>query len=332
MAKNGVMERDVDIKKLAAATKNFSGAELNGLVKSATSFAFNRHIKVDSMAQISDDVSDMKVNMSDFESALKEVKPAFGVADEELEQAITYGIIHFSPAIQGIINDGMVYVENVRQLDRLRHMSVLLHGPTGSGKTALATHIALKSDFPFIKAVTPDSLVGYGLETAKKDYLHKVFTDAYKSPLSLLIIDNIERLIEWNPVGPRMSNIMLQALVTLLKAKPPKGHRLLILATTSRRSVLDQLDMLEAFDRQIAVPAVSDLRELATALQEFNAFEPADMNQALVTLGQYNNTDQVGVGIKTVLAMAESAAMVDDPASWFANQLGQTIAANNPRM
>jgi len=77
------------------------------------------------MAQISDDVSDMKVNMSDFESALKEVKPAFGVADDELEQAITYGIIHFSPAIQGIINDGMVYVENVRQLDRLRHMSVL---------------------------------------------------------------------------------------------------------------------------------------------------------------------------------------------------------------
>ena len=90
--------------------------------------------------------------------------------------------------------------------------------------------------------------------------------------------------------------------------------------------------MLEAFDRQIAVPAVSDLRELATALQEFDAFEPADMNQALITLGQYNSTDQVGVGIKTVLTMAESAAMVDDPASWFANQLGQTIAANNPRM
>lgn len=46
MKENGVMANDVDIEELAALTKNFSGAELNGLVKSATSFAFNRHVKV----------------------------------------------------------------------------------------------------------------------------------------------------------------------------------------------------------------------------------------------------------------------------------------------
>lgn len=46
MRTNGVMASDVNIEELASLTKNFSGAELNGLVKSATSFAFNRHIKV----------------------------------------------------------------------------------------------------------------------------------------------------------------------------------------------------------------------------------------------------------------------------------------------
>ena len=46
MRTNGVMDRDVDLLELAQLTKNFSGAEINGLVKSATSFAFNRHIKV----------------------------------------------------------------------------------------------------------------------------------------------------------------------------------------------------------------------------------------------------------------------------------------------
>ncbi len=110
-----------------------------------------------------------------------------------------------------------------------------------------------------------------------------------------------------------------------------QGHRLLILATTSRRSVLDQLDMLEAFDRQIAVPAVSDLQELSTALRELNALDPADANQALNTLRQTNRSDHVGVGIKTVLTMAESAAMVDEPAAWFAEQLGRAIITNNPR-
>ena len=46
MRTNGVLGRDVDVRELAGKTKNFSGAELGGLVKSATSFAFGRHVKV----------------------------------------------------------------------------------------------------------------------------------------------------------------------------------------------------------------------------------------------------------------------------------------------
>ena len=46
MRTNGVMADDVNVTELAALTKNFSGAEIGGLVKSATSFAFNRHVKV----------------------------------------------------------------------------------------------------------------------------------------------------------------------------------------------------------------------------------------------------------------------------------------------
>ena len=46
MRTNGIMDRDVNLQELATLTKNFSGAEINGLVKSATSFAFTRHVKV----------------------------------------------------------------------------------------------------------------------------------------------------------------------------------------------------------------------------------------------------------------------------------------------
>ncbi|OIW27224.1 AAA-domain-containing protein [Coniochaeta ligniaria NRRL 30616] len=334
MKENKVMQEDVDTAELAAMTKNFSGAEIAGLVKSATSFAFNRHIKVGTMAGVSEDVTNMKVNREDFFNALAEVKPAFGVSDEELDEAIVYGIVHFSPLIQTIISNGMTYVENVRQAERLKRMSVLFHGPPGSGKTALAAHIAMKSEFPFIKLVTPQALVGFRDEVGKKDYLHKVFTDAYKSPLSILILDNIERLIEWNPVGPRLSNTILQALLTLLQAPPPKGHRLLILATTSQRGVMEQLDMTSAFDREIPVPAVRDLHELSSVLKEANAFDsPADVNEALNAIQEYSNSQQVGVGIKTVLTIAESARLAgSEPGQWFAEQLGEQIQRNNPRM
>ncbi|OKL64293.1 Vesicular-fusion protein sec18 [Talaromyces atroroseus] len=329
MTKNGVIDQDVDLNTLAGLTKNFSGAEINGLVKAATSFAFNRHIRVDAMAQISDDAAQMKIKNEDFMNALNEVRPAFGADDEELGEAIAYGILHFSPTIKNILDNGHVFVENVRKLDRLRRMCVLLYGPNASGKTAIANKIALDSGYPFIKSITPEKVLGFASEAARKDYVFKIFTDAYKSPLSLLIIDNIERLIEWNPVGLRLSNTMVQALLTLFKAPPPKGHRLLILATTSRRTVLDQLDMLEAFDQQIAVPAVADMRELGAALSEFQAFDPAGVNQSINMLRQYSDSDHVGVGIKTVLTMAESAQMVPEPAGWFAEQLGVAITARS---
>ena len=99
MRNNGVMDRDVDLKRLARSTKNFSGAEIGGLVKSATSFAFNRHVKVGTMAGISDDVENLLVNAEDFANALEEVHPAFGVAEEELAQVVQNGIIHYDVVV-----------------------------------------------------------------------------------------------------------------------------------------------------------------------------------------------------------------------------------------
>jgi vesicle-fusing ATPase len=118
MQSNGVMDSDVDLEELAALTKNFSGAEICGLVKSATSFAFNRHVKVGeqrwnlttarvvtyvsqvgTIAGISDDVENLRINRNDFMNALDEVQPAFGVSEEELQQVIQNGIIHFAPHV-----------------------------------------------------------------------------------------------------------------------------------------------------------------------------------------------------------------------------------------
>lgn len=46
MRQSKMLADDVDIKELAVETKNYSGAELEGLVRAAQSTAMNRHIKV----------------------------------------------------------------------------------------------------------------------------------------------------------------------------------------------------------------------------------------------------------------------------------------------
>lgn len=220
MRDNNVMDKDVDVMELASVTKNFSGAEIGGLVKSASSFAFNRHVKVGTVAGVSDDIEHMKVNRSDFLKALDEVKPAFGVSEEELANAIDRGILHYSPYIEHILNDGRSFVNQVRNSPTTSLLSVLLHGPPGAGKTALAASISQASEFPFIKLISAENMVGFN-EMAKIQYLNKVFTDAYKSPQNIVVVDNIERIIEWVPIGPRFSNPVLQALMVLLTKKPP---------------------------------------------------------------------------------------------------------------
>lgn len=189
MRENGRIADDVDLAELAALTKNFSGAELNGLSKSAASFAFNRHTQAGSLATVSKDVTNLVITRDDFLAALSEVTPAFGVSDEELTKSIVYGIIHFSPNIDNIVNSCMIYLEGLRnQTSKSPKFSLLFHGPDGSGKTSLAAHIAKASDFPFIKIISPEALVGYRDEMAKRDHIHKIFTDAIKSPLSILIV------------------------------------------------------------------------------------------------------------------------------------------------
>jgi vesicle-fusing ATPase len=85
-------------------------------------------------------------------------------------------------------------VDQVKKSTRTPMVSVLLHGLSGSGKTALAATIAMASEFPFIKLISPDTMVGMS-EASKMNAIAKVFNDSYKSPYSVILIDSIERLL-----------------------------------------------------------------------------------------------------------------------------------------
>ena len=90
----------MDLAELSQVTKNYSGAEISGVVKSASSFAFNRHIKGGTTAAVNNaDLESLKVCRADFLHALDEVKPAFGVSENEMKTCVVNGIIPFSPVI-----------------------------------------------------------------------------------------------------------------------------------------------------------------------------------------------------------------------------------------
>lgn len=296
LRENKLMTGDIDFDQLAVQTKNFTGAEIQGLCNSAKSFAISRHTKSGTIAQIDiDSISKLQITMEDFQLALQEVKPAFGTDEEDLAAAAPYGIIHYADSVRQIENKGASLVEEVSVSETDSLVSVLLHGPLGLGKTALASTIALNSQFPFIKMLSAESVVGMS-EFHKISFIDNFFRDVYKSPLSVVVLDQLETLIGYAPIGPRFLNDVLQVLKVYLSKLPPKGRRLLILATTSAYSVLRNLDLLGSFSNIIAVPLITHIDEVGIVMQD-QGFDRHTVSTVLLQLQQ----TELNIGIKRLL-------------------------------
>jgi vesicle-fusing ATPase len=305
LRENDYLGPDVNLEALAATAKNFSGAELEGVVKSASSYALERNIDPSKLNKAHDDFS-ITVTMADFERALTEITPAFGVASQSLGVCIPNGIIDYGFQHQQISGKLRQLVQLLRSSDRTPIMSILLEGPSGSGKTALACQTALDSGFPFTKMCSPEDLVGHNT-MSKMSKIVKTFEDAYKSPFSIVILDDIEHLLEYVQVGPRFSNEILQTLQVLVRKAPPNKDlgvkksqpKLLVIGTTSSRSIIDELGLAGVFMSTIRVNALSEA-EAAVVMQQTKSFSEGSIIKCQKAVSS-------GIAMKSLLNVIELA-------------------------
>jgi vesicle-fusing ATPase len=132
--------------------------------------------------------------------------------------------------------------------------NVVVHGLPGTGKTTAVINFARHHNFAYLKIISPDNLVGL-TDSEKIRNISKVFEDAYRTTNACIVVDNIERIIEFCPIGRRFSNNVLQAFLLLLEKRPPKENcRLLIIATTSCYTHLKYLALTESFDVEYFCP------------------------------------------------------------------------------
>lgn len=238
-----------------------------------------------------------------------DIKPAFGLNEEALERYIKNGIIVWDDSVNAVLELGSLYIQTVRASSREGIITVLLEGPPGSGTTCLAAQICKNSDFPFIKVCTPREMIGF-TETAKCMAIKKIFDDAYKSQLSCVLVDDIEGLIDYAPIGPRFSNLVLQALLVLLNDPPPKNHKLLVIATTSCREVLHELRLVPIFTRVAHVSNITTGQQVVNVLQNVDVFS----NEDLQRIERKLHNQRLWIGIKKLLAMCSAMNQVEKSA------------------
>lgn len=232
--------------------------------------------------------------MKHFLSALKELTPAFGVAEDQLKIHIRGKLLDWGTEYRHIVHMHKTFIRQVYKSSSTPLFSVLIEGPAGTGKTALAAKLALESEFPYVKLITPENFVNSSAWD-KVFSINQIFEDAYRSPLSFILIDNIERLLEYVPIGSQFCNSVLQCLMVLLKKLPPQeDRRLIILATTSNVKILKKMDLLNAFN------VVTQMPELKTPTNVKSIFTTMNMNIDEKELDLLANKISLPITIKNV--------------------------------
>lgn len=310
LREHGIMETDVSLPELASLAKNFTGAEIEGLVQTAQSYAISRHTNMKNVQEIKD-INKLKVTREDFIRALSVVKPAYGPSLTDSVDYQKYKLIHYSDMVQKVLADGMLIIDDVKKSDNSPLGSILIHGSAGSGKTALAVTLARMSEIPLAKMISINSIADMS-DAQAIDYICSTFKNAYKSNQSIIIIDNIEDIIQFDPIGPRCNVKMLHIFKYYIKTPPPKeGHKLVTITTTSEKDILFELlrNSRYCFETELHTPNVTSLESVELIIRDTEFLSVDDQRQMMTWI---KNRLELGyrldIGIKYLLNILNKSA------------------------
>ena len=231
MKTNSMMDPTIDIDMLASLTDNYSGAEIESIVKNAGSRALHEQLS-SNIKNIKD--TDIIVTSNHFLQSIDEITPYFGNIDKTLKALLPeypYKYTLLTESHDLCYNKINEFIKKESGGKRLK--TILICGGSGTGKTTLATKIAYDNKIKYKKIINPIDMVDFD-EHAKAHHMSNIVKSSYISNNSLIIIDDIEIAINYAKLDHNtiFSNKCYQTLLTLLKTPPPvKSHKLTLLFT-----------------------------------------------------------------------------------------------------
>lgn len=252
---------EINIPEIARNTENFTGAELESLVKQATNIStFEATVQFGNAIS---DISQIKCTMQHFEQAFLNIKPKCG-SDLRQYKIKSKNLIIY-PKIETYLN---ICKSFLKYNNRLNVQSILIYGEKGSGKTSLLNLVAADAQIPYTKFIIPENYIRLQ-EIEKIGYLADTLAEARLTNKSLIIIENIEILLDYvyNNYTSIFSSRLFNAFLSLIRCELLDDQNMRIIATSGN---LDCVNFLEShFDKNIHILplAVDDVKILC---KQFN--------------------------------------------------------------
>jgi transitional endoplasmic reticulum ATPase len=232
---------DVDLKEIAEHSHGFVGADLEALGQEVGMIAlrgFLSSFPLETDGAVSAELGKLQVTREDFLGGLKEVEPSatreFFIERSTSTFASLGGLNEQKRLLDAVIEHSQMHDEIYDQVGLMPPRGILLAGPTGTGKTAMARALSGEKQVPLI-AIDGPQLYSKWLGESERA-LREVFKKARRAAPCILFFDTIDAL------APRFGNeqfgtdvhqrILSQLLREIDNLRDAKG--VILLAATNR--------------------------------------------------------------------------------------------------
>src|ERR687885_843756 len=250
--RNMPLDTDVDQDRVAAVTHGFVGADLEYLCKEAAMKCLRRllpELNLEDEKLAPEMLNKLIVTMNDFESAIRDVMPSamreVYLESPDIPWSAIGGLEEVKRELQEAVEWPLRYPELYTKLGHSMPKGLLMHGPSGTGKTLLAKAVATESEANFISVRGPELLSKWVGESERG--IREIFRRARQAAPCVVFFDEIDSIAPIRAgaggmeggegTGGTNTRIMSQLLTELDGIE--QLHGVVVLAATNRVDMID---------------------------------------------------------------------------------------------
>ena len=256
------LEKDLELKEIAAVTHGFVGADLSSLCKEAAMHALRRLLPELKIDDVEDEIppefmEKLEVTRKDFDEALKNIEPS---AMREVFVEVPHvkwddigGLEGAKQELSEAVEWPLKYPALFETVNTKPPRGIMLFGPPGTGKTMLAKAVATESEANFISIKGPELLSRYVGESERA--VRETFRKARQAAPTIIFFDEIDSMASerGSSVDAHATERVVSQILTEIDGVEELKD-VVIVAATNRPDIVDPALLRPGrFDRLIYV-------------------------------------------------------------------------------